>query len=465
MNPGKIVDPYPMDACLRKGPDTLLPAVNTNLDFPEDDHSFSMAANRCVGIGVCRDFDDGVMCPSYRATMEEKDCTRGRARMLFEMLKGDVISDGWRSKAVRESLDLCLSCKACKTDCPVGVDMAAMKAEFMSHHYRHRLRPVSAYSMGLIWWWSRIAARVPSLVNAVTQTPGISKLFKWVGGIAPQRNIPPYADVNFTKWFAARDTEVTEGRRVVLWPDTFNNYFYPDTLKAAVRVLEAAGCQVEVPPRPLCCALPLFAEGMLELARVQLRQVLDTLERSIMENIPVVGLEPSCVASFRDELPQLFPADERAHKLASQSFLLSEYLEKIQYRPRRLTRRALIHIHCHQHASLDVNSERTLFRNMGLDYRMTPNTCCGMAGSFGFKNSNFEVSQRIAEHKLLPAVNAVGDETLIVTNGFSCREQIRQSTGRTPLNLSELLELSLREGDPVRLITVSDERSGGREGK
>lgn len=465
MNPGKVVDPYPMSANLRNGPDSQLPDPESAFDYAHDEHSFTRAADRCVGIGACRDFDQGVMCPSYRATLEERHSTRGRARLLFEMLKGDVIVDGWRSKAVRESLDLCLSCKGCKRDCPVGVDMATLKAEFMFHHYKGRLRPVAAYSMGLIWWWSRIAARVPRLANFFLQTPGINGLVKRLGGIAAQRDFPRYATNTFRQWFEKRERKQAGAPQVLLWPDTFNNHFFPETLQATTRVLEDAGYEVCLPDRSLCCALPLFAEGMLTLAKSQLGKTLDGLSYAVEHNLPVVGLEPACIASFRDELPELFPNDKRAHYLAEHTYLFSEFLVNENYDPPQLPRRALVHIHCHHHASLNVEAECELLKQMHIDYQMAPSTCCGMAGSFGFKRDNYEVSQTIAEHKLIPAVNATNKDQLIITNGFSCREQIFQNTGRTTLTLPEVMDLGLRINHPrLRLITSSNRPSQSAAG-
>jgi FAD/FMN-containing dehydrogenase/Fe-S oxidoreductase len=453
MNPGKMIEPYPMEAYLRRGPETTLPQPQPAFDYNHDDHSFTRAVDRCVGIGSCRDFDQGVMCPSYRATLEEKHSTRGRARLLYEMLKGDVLVDSWRSDAVRESLDLCLSCKGCKRDCPVGVDMATLKAEFMFHHYKGRLRPVTAYSMGLIWWWSRLAARIPRVANFFLQTPVVSGALKRLGGIAPERGFPRYADQTFREWFANRETKNEGAPQVMLWPDTFNNHFFPETLQATTRVLEDAGFQVRLPSKPACCALPLYAEGMLSQARSQLTDLMESLQQAVDNKLPVVGLEPACVASFRDELAELFPDDERAHYLAENTLLFSEFLVRRNYQPPQVNRRALVHIHCHHHASLTVDDECELLKKMQLDYELTPSTCCGMAGSFGFKRDNYEVSQEIAEHKLIPVVKATDKNTLIITNGFSCREQITQSTGRSTLTLPELMDLGLQEGKRPRLIS------------
>ncbi len=494
MNPGKVVRPDAPDENLRKGPDSRLRRVETHFAFPDDGHDFANATARCVGVGKCRDVESGTMCPSYMATREEEDSTRGRARMLFEMLAGDEL-DGWRSDAVAESLDLCLACKGCKTDCPVNVDMATYKAEFLSHYYSRRLRPRVAYSMGLIYWWARIAAKAPRLVNACAHAPGVSRLLKKAGGVATDRTIPRFASPTFTEWFRARIRPVPRGEahllddgvavfghhespriaaerystpsmqrgagenrvhphgndaplmtdRVLLWPDTFNNYLESSVLRAAVEVLEDAGYTVELPPRPLCCGRPLYDFGMLHTAERLWRQTIRTLRPWIRAGIPVVGLEPSCVAAFRDELVNLFPHDDDARRLSDQTLLLSEFLERQRYQPPRLNVRATVHGHCHHEAVLGLDAELALLERMGVDHEVLDSGCCGMAGSFGFAADHYDVSMRVGERVLLPAVRDLHPDALIVTDGFSCREQIEQATERTPIHVAELLQRAIRE--------------------
>lgn len=461
MNPGKVVDPDPITADLRYGPDAHPPVIETEFDYPDDNHNFTDATNRCVGIGNCRDMSGGVMCPSYRGTKEEKHSTRGRARLLFEMIRGNELRQPWKSESVHEALDLCLACKGCKQDCPVNVDMATFKAEFMAHYYRRRLHPRDAYSMGLIWWWSRAASHVPRLANLFLQTPGLAGMCKWIGGIARERTMPRYARQSFRDWF--QQHQGPQGpprageREVVLWPDTFNNYFYPQVLKAAVRVLESAGYHVRIPGKSLCCSRPLFAEGMLDLARHQLHSILDNLRDEMAQDLPLIGLEPSCVASFRDELPQLFPKHEGAHYLARNTQLLSEFLQCKGFRPPQLLRRALVHTHCHQYASLDARADERLLGWMGVETEMLDAGCCGLAGSFGFKAENHELSLRIGEQQLMPAVRAAADDTLLITNGFSCREQIRHATGRSSFNIAEVLDMALAQGQPGGKVLASSE--------
>ena len=287
-----------------------------------------------MGVGKCRREEGGLMCPSYRATREEEHSTRGRAHLLWEMTQGEgqrngIIRDGWRSEEVKHSLDLCLACKGCKTECPVSVDVATYKAEFLSHYYEGRVRPRSAYAFGNIDLWARLASHVPGVVNLTTQLPFLRDLSKLVAGIPKQRAIPAFASETFKTWFHRRRNvpRNLDAPPVLLWPDTFNNYFHPDTAKAAVEVLEAAGFRVVVPRANLCCGRPLYDHGMLDRAQALLLQILDELSPEIEAGIPIVGLEPSCVAVFRDELLNLFPHDERAQALSRQTFLLSEFLE------------------------------------------------------------------------------------------------------------------------------------------
>lgn len=443
MNPGKVVHPNPITSHLRLGPDFPAWEPETVLDYQADDGKFSRAMLRCVGVGNCRHVGhgDGVMCPSFLATREEMHSTRGRARMLFEMVKGEIITDGWQSKAVRDSLDLCLSCKGCKRDCPVEVDMATYKAEFYSHHYAKRLRPRAAYSMGLIHWWARAAEIAPGLANLL----GANRLAKVIGGIAPERKVPAFAPVSFQKMMRRRPASADHGRpAVILWPDTFNNTFHPRTALAAVAVLEAAGYRVVVPERRLCCGRPLFAWGMLDLARKQLQAAMDAVEPEMARGASMVVLEPACLAAFRDELHQLFPRSETAKLVASRSRLLSEFLvEDAQWTPPKLAERALVHLHCHQHALFGDKTERALFDGLGLDYAILDAGCCGMAGSFGFEAEHYEVAMAVGERELLPAVRAAAADTLIIAGGYSCREQIAQSTRRQAVHPAELVARAL----------------------
>jgi FAD/FMN-containing dehydrogenase/Fe-S oxidoreductase len=527
MNPGKLIGfpgerPNKLDENLRLGPDYSPWEPQTRFQFPLDHGSLSHAALRCVGVGKCRREEGGVMCPSWRATHDEEHSTRGRAHLLWEMTQGEgredgIIRDGWRSQEVKHSLDLCLACKGCKSDCPVSVDVATYKAEFLSHYYEGRLRPLNAYAFGNIDFWASLASKAPGLVNLTTQLPFLSDIAKVIGGIPAQRSIPPFAPETFKQWFlrreinSRRDGRIRPSREaqrvwsamnpeknpqdrrnfatslppdqpwksgagtqnkgpeqpwksgasaprqtpeedgalapaVLLWADTFNNYFLPQTARAAVEVLEAAGFRVLVPQANLCCGRPLYDFGMLDRAERLLLEILDQLEPEIEAGIPIVGLEPSCVAVFRDELINLFPHDARAQALSKRTFLLSEFLEN-HVKPNatlpQLPRRALLHGHCHHKSIMKMTAEESLLRRVGIDFTAPAPGCCGMAGSFGFERDKYAVSQAIGELELLPAVRSAPDAWLIIADGFSCREQIAQGTHRQALHVAEVLQMAL----------------------
>lgn len=443
MNPGKVIDPAPLDENLRM---VNYPPqeFETQFTFHEDRHQFSRAAMRCVGVGKCRG-DSGTMCPSYMVTREEKHSTRGRARLLFEMVNGDVVKDGWQSEEVHDSLDLCLACKGCKNDCPVSVDMATYKSEFLYHHYQGRLRPIQHFAFGFINRWSRLASIMPAVTNFVTQTPLIGALLKRVVNMPVQRNAPIYAPETFKAWFARRLIVNEQAPRVMLWADTFSNHFFPDTAQAATEVLEAAGYRVVVPPDGLCCGRPFYDFGLLNNAKAYLEQVMATLSQEIDNDTPIVGLEPSCISVFRDELINLYPDDERARRLHDNSMMLSEFLvhRAKDYQPPRFERKALVHGHCHHKAVMQLDAETELFRRMGLDYELPDSGCCGMSGSFGMEREKYDISIAAGERVLLPAVRAAGADTLIITNGFSCRQQIEDTTPRTPLHIAEVLRMAM----------------------
>lgn len=443
MNPGKIVDPYHIDENLRLGSGYNPWHPKTHFQFPADNGSFARAMLRCVGVGECRRLDHGTMCPSFMATHEEEHSTRGRARLLGEMFRGEVIPAGWRNEAVKESLDLCLACKACKGECPVNVDMATYKAEFLSHYYEGRLRPRTAYAMGLIHIWARMGSRIPRLVNFMTQASPFSSLARWFAGIAGSREIPRFAARTFRDQVAGRGKSA--GPRVILWADTFNNYFHPETATAALNVLESAGYSVEVPRKPLCCGRPLYDFGFLGRAQRQLGEIMEALSSEIDRGTPVVVLEPSCASVFRDELTNFFPNDERASRLGSSVLLLSEFIEKNaeRFRFAKLQRSAIVQGHCHQRSLMRMTTEEAVLARLGLQYSLLDAGCCGMAGAFGFEKDHVEISMRIGERVLLPAVRSVPPETLIIADGFSCREQIRQATGREAVHLAEVLAMAI----------------------
>ena len=444
MNPGKLIDAYRIDENLRLGPRYAPAQPATRFAFrAAEGRGFARALERCVGMGKCRAQHGGTMCPSYRATGEETHSTRGRARLLQEMLRGEVITDAWQSDAVRAALDLCFGCKGCRSDCPTHTDLASYKAEFLSHYHEHKPRPRQAWSMGLIHRWAPVAARMPRVANFFTQTRLFAALAKKLAGVAPQRRLPALATQDFRRWFATRPAK-TGGRRVLLWPDTFSNHFDPQIAIAAVEVLEAAGCSVALPPRGLCCGRPLYDFGWLDAAKRQLAAILDALAPDIDAGTPVIGLEPACLGTFRDELVNLFPDDARARALAGLAVPFSRFLLDAGWQPRALARTALVHGHCHQKALFGMADDAALLKKLGVEATLLDAGCCGMAGAFGFRPEHYAVSVRAGETGgLLPAVRAADADTLIVGNGFSCREQIAQCTPRRALHVAEVARMAL----------------------
>jgi FAD/FMN-containing dehydrogenase/Fe-S oxidoreductase len=444
MNPGKVVDPDPITSNLRLGTSYDPPQPKTHFSYPKDSGSFAHATTRCVGIGNCRRTDGGVMCPSYMVTRDEKHTTRGRARILWEMLNGGEL-ELWRSKEVEEALDLCLSCKGCTNDCPVSVDMPTLKAEFLSRHYRGRLRPRAAYAFGLIDQAARVASKLPEVANLLARAPG----FKLVAGVHPEREIPSFAPLTLKDWFAARPSRNGGGRRVIVWADTFTNHFEPEIGIAVVESLEEAGFEVTIPSGHLCCGRPLYDYGMLDLAEAYLRKVLDRLRGEIRAGVPVVGIEPSCVAVFKDELVNLWPNDEDAQRLSRQSFHFSEFLarEADGFQPPQLHGKAILHGHCHHKATGGTAPEKLLLERMGLEVEELDAGCCGMAGGWGYERGHYDVSVACGERVLLPKVREAPPETLIVADGFSCRSQIEQlQRGRRALHVAQVLSLAREHG-------------------
>jgi len=446
LNPGKIVQPYPIDSDLRLLATDHQTPQWTHFSFYQDQGRFAQAVNRCVGVGQCRRTRGGLMCPSYKATREEQYSTRGRAHLLFEMLQGELLHDGWNHSAIKEALECCLACKGCKQECPVAVDMATYKAEFMAHYYITHRRPLTARVLGKLSPLAHVASQVPSLVNFFTQTPLLRDVLKWVGDLAPQRQIPVFAPQSFVKWFNRRKVAFdTRKPVVILWPDTFNNYFRPQTAIAAVQVLESCGYQVKIPQRRLCCGRPLYDSGQLDQAKYLLQQILEILHEEIAAGIPLVGLEPSCLSVFRDELLNFFPNNTLARQLSQQTFLFSEFLIKVvDWQPSQtLQRTAIVQGHCHHQAVFGMKDEMTLLTRLGIDFTLPESGCCGMAGAFGFNKRHYPLSIKLAENALLPAIRIAPADVLIIANGFSCREQIEQSTSRKTVHIAEVAQQAL----------------------
>jgi FAD/FMN-containing dehydrogenase/Fe-S oxidoreductase len=451
LNPGKLAEPYRLDENLRVSPDFRAPKYETHFKLPEDDGSFARAVNRCVGVGLCRKHGGGTMCPSYMVTREEMHSTRGRARLLFEMMEGDVVRNGWRDHHVKEALDLCLACKACKSECPVNVDMATYKSEFLSHYYEGRLRPRSAYAFGMVDLWARLASRAPRFANVMTAAKPFSTLAKAAAGVARERPVPKFAHTTFRKWWRTRRRAVEPGPnapRLLLLPDTFTNHFQPDVGIAAVHALEALGYRVDVPRAALCCGRPLYEFGFLDRAERLARQAISELRDEVRAGTPIVGLEPSCVAVFRDELPNLLALDADARRLSDQTFTLSEFLQRgpLAVDFPTLKRKAVVHRHCHHEAVLGFGDERAVLDHLGLEVDVLDSGCCGMAGAFGYEAAKYRLSMELGERVLLPSVRAAAKDTLVVADGFSCRTQIEDATDRRALHLSHVLWMALRDG-------------------
>jgi FAD/FMN-containing dehydrogenase/Fe-S oxidoreductase len=446
MNPGKLIgtDSEPVNQPqdhLRLNTSHPPMQTSTHFSFANDHGSFEHAALRCVGVGACRKEESGTMCPSYMATREEQHSTRGRAHLLWEMMQGDVLKGGWRNEQVREALDLCLACKACKTECPVNVDMATYKAEFLSHHYAGRLRPLNAYAFGYIDKWARIATHTPTLANYFGQLPFTASLAKALLHIHPSRTLPTFAKTTYRAQAKTLSQPASPIGDVLLWADTFNNYFRSETAIAAHNVLVDAGFRVHVLDQHICCGRPLYDFGLLDSARTYLLRTLSIIDPFLSADMPIVVLEPSCASVFRDELTNLLPHDVRAHKLKANTLLLSEFLvhEASHYRPPARTGTFIVQGHCHHQSIMGMNDEMTLLAATGANVRLLDSGCCGMAGPFGFERDKFDVSQRLAERGLLPAVRDADDQTTLIADGFSCREQIAQNSHRRGLHLAEVL--------------------------
>jgi FAD/FMN-containing dehydrogenase/Fe-S oxidoreductase len=445
MNPGIIVNPHPLDSHLKLGARYRPREIVTHFDF-SGENGLAGAALKCVGIGKCRKTDAGTMCPSYMATREEIHSTRGRARILFEALTTDLLPEHFADPALKDALDLCLSCKGCKRECPSSIDMAAYRAEFFSHYYRNHQRPLSSSFFGMLHEVSAFASYVPSIANALSHAPILGSIMKNALGIHPARALPGFAEPTFRTWFKRRTAPRADGRAVVLFPDTFTNYFEPHVGVAAVEVLERAGFRVILPPRDLCCGRPLYDQGMLARAKRRLARAIDVLDPFVAAGIPIVGLEPSCILTFRDELPSFFPDDKGATDLASQSLMLDEFLirEAPNFTLPELNRPVIVQGHCHQKALVGIDHEASLLsRAPGLKLDVLDAGCCGMAGAFGYDREHFEVSKAIGARKLIPEIEASPQDTIIVADGFSCRSQIRHfCPGRRPMHLAEVLNLT-----------------------
>ncbi|MET0700663.1 MAG: FAD-linked oxidase C-terminal domain-containing protein [Mycobacterium sp.] len=440
LNPGVVVDPVPFDADLR------VPAAppfrrDLALAYRHDGGDFTQAVHRCTGVGKCRADNSAtgeVMCPSYAATREEKDSTRGRARVLQEMINGTDVRGGWRSPEVHEALDLCLSCKGCASDCPTGVDMAAYKAEVLHQSYRRRLRPAAHYSLGWLPRWAKLASVAPRLANSAMKMPLVGPAALAVAGVDSRRHIPPFAPKTFRSWFAANVPADAPGDEVVLFVDSFTNYFSPEVGVATVRVLQDAGYRPTLTPRQQCCGLTWISTGQLDTARRILGKTVGTLADSAARGVPVLGMEPSCTAVLRSEAVELVGGAE-ADSVSTATRTLAELLTERGWQPPSLVGETVVaQPHCHHHSVMSWSPDAQLLRTAGAELSRLGG-CCGLAGNFGVEKGHYDVSVAVAEQQLLPAVRQADPTTTILADGYSCRTQLEDLSDRRGIHLAQLL--------------------------
>ena len=469
MNPGVIVRPSPLDVDVRRPQaHSILSAVSsehrpslisrragyTGFSFAHDHGSLTEAVHRCVGVGKCRADSGaagGFMCPSYQATKDEKDVTRGRSRVLQEAVNGTLVG-GLSAPEVLESLDLCLSCKACSSDCPAGVDMAQYKSEVLHRTYKGKLRPVDHYALGWLPRWARLVGIMPRVVNAALSIRPIAVATLWAGGMDTRRKMPRFAEVPFRVWWRRRvragdgpSPTAADRPRVVLWTDSFSDAMSPTVPQAALKVLDAAGYDVIVPDQQACCGLTWISTGQLDGARRRLEQLLTVLGPYAVNGIPIVGLEPSCTAVLRSDLVDLFPDDTRALAVSRATRTLSELLTSVETAPGNGWRMpdlsdvtAVVQPHCHHHSVMGFDPDERLLRSAGAKIEVLAG-CCGLAGNFGMQRGHYDVSVAVAENALLPALRAAEPGTVYLADGFSCRTQAEQLAGTTGVALAELI--------------------------
>ncbi|HEU5395050.1 MAG TPA: anaerobic glycerol-3-phosphate dehydrogenase subunit C, partial [Candidatus Methylomirabilis sp.] len=449
MNPGKIVNAPPMTENLRYGPRYRARQVRTHFSFGREG-GFDRAVELCNGAGVCKKKLEGTMCPSYMVTREEEHSTRGRANALRAALSGHLPAEALTSHRMYEVLDLCLECKGCKAECPSNVDMAKLKYEFLAHYYAAHGTPLRARLFGHIAALSRLGCALAPVSNWMLASAPARFALERLVGVDRRRRLPPFARPTFARWFAARNGAAPQGERksVVLFNDTFMTYNYPEIGRAAVALLEAAGFHVVLAEKR-CCGRPMISKGMVEQARANARYNLEQLAPYAEAGMPIVGCEPSCLLTFRDEYPDLLE-DARAERLARHVFLIEEFLLDLHERGelpltfRPAAGEILFHGHCHQKALVGSAPSLKVLRLLpGVRVTEVDSGCCGMAGSFGYEREHYDISQAIGARRLFPAVQAAGPETEIVAAGISCRQQIAHATGRRARHLVEVLAAAL----------------------
>ena len=441
LNPGVLVDPERVDANIRVA-QTRPVRQKLALAYGSDDGDFGQAVHRCTGVGKCRadtTTAGGVMCPSYLATKDEKDSTRGRARVLQEMIDGDLV-DGWRSPAVHDALDLCLSCKGCAADCPTGVDMAAYKSEVLHQSYRRRLRPRTHYSLGRLPRWAGLASRAPRLANRLISVPGLRRLTLFAAGVDARRSIPTFADETFRHWFDRTHAErSTTGKPVLLFVDSFTDHFSPEVGRAAVQLLETAGYTIEITSRRVCCGLTWITTGQLGAARRILTSTVRQLQPAVDRGLPIVGLEPSCTGVLRSDVTGLLDTGA-ARQVSAATVTVAELLSRDpDWTPPSLEG---VHViaqpHCHHHAVMGWEPDAQLLADAGATVTRLGG-CCGLAGNFGVERGHYDVSAQVAAQQLLPALAEAGPDDLFLADGFSCRTQADDLAGVAGLHLAQLL--------------------------
>lgn len=444
MNPGKLIHAMPVDANLRMGPDYQrreVPSLFT-YDARLGDKGFARETERCIGMGKCRSLDGGTMCPSFRATRDEKYSTRGRARLFFELLKGEVIQDAWQNEQVKDSLDLCLSCKGCKTDCPTNVNIARYKTEFLSRYYSEKRRPIMESMIGRIGEWLPYATHFSPVLNYAMGNP----LVRTVGtfaGLARHAKFAKIAPKSFRNSDTAKrilkNDDARSGTEVLLWVDSFNNGFTPQVLEAGVTVLEALGFTVKLMKRHVCCGRPYYDVGMIEQAKSNLEQILTQLEPVLEEGLPVIVLEPSCLSVFRDEMPGLFPTDQRAKTLEKSIMTLSEFISSRGLQLPVIDEDIRIHGHCHQKSCGGMVGEQSVLEKLGGKGQVIGAGCCGVAGAYAYHSKTAPIAKIIGEKEFKPHIDKIPHEAAVVADGFSCRGQIRNVSGREAMHLAEYL--------------------------
>ncbi len=447
MNPRKVVNPYRMDENLRFSPEYEQPVVETTLSFTEDIDGFGRSTERCIGMGKCR-AASGAMCPSYQATNEERYSTRGRAHLLHEMVRGEIIEDGWNNNDILESLEHCLSCKACKTACPTQVDIAAYKAEFMHQHFKNNRRPVSHYILGYMGTLLPNLSRFSRLSNFIQQgliARGINKVL----GLDAGSELPKLAIHSFKHWLKANHSRDDmafywvgdqHNPQVVLWADSVNSHYRPEILVHAVSTLNKAGFVVGIAKSTFCCGRPLYEYGFLERGSHQLGQILNRFYTALPEHSNVIVLEPSCLSVFKNELAKLYPNDSNAKDLAKRTMALSSFLDSHSIKPKRQLPNAILHLHCHDKAQIEASADRSWLNQCFENVNEPEQSCCGMAGTYGMAEKTRHIGQKLFSGRLKPAIEKAEDTTVIVSNGFSCASQIKQNTGRNVKHPVEIMD-------------------------